>query len=85
MEARRLIASAHYGPDELKVLFQAFDDAWEIIAPRCGDNGLAIQATRLKLANTILSVACEKRGDAEAMKEAALRLMNFGRSGSQAL
>ena len=77
MRARRLIARANYGPTELKVLLQAFDEAWEIIAPHCGANFLAVHATRLRLANAILGLARENRKDTEAMKEAALRLLNF--------
>jgi hypothetical protein len=38
MEARRLIGNASYGPDTLKVLFQAFDEAWTTLAPRYGDD-----------------------------------------------
>jgi hypothetical protein len=75
MKARQLIASSHYGPEQLKVLFQAFDEAWETIAPHCGNNGLSVQAMRLKLANAILDLARENCSDAEAMKEAALRLL----------
>ena len=33
MRARQSIGSSSYGPEELKVLFEAFDAAWEILAP----------------------------------------------------
>ena len=53
MEAKRLIANASYGPEALRVLGQAFDEAWEELAPRCGQNELSVRATRLKLANAV--------------------------------
>src|SRR6476469_1540386 len=67
MEARRLIGRASYGPETLKVLFQAFDEAWQTLAPSCGDNVLSIHAGRLKLANAILSVAREGSTDPRAI------------------
>jgi hypothetical protein len=75
MKARQLIGNAAQGPDALKVLFKAFDDAWEQLAPKHGDNPLAIEAARLKLANVILSLANEDRKDTEQLKAAALRIM----------
>ena len=33
MRARRLIESSSYGPEELRVIWQAFDQAWETVAP----------------------------------------------------
>jgi phage baseplate assembly protein W len=75
MEARRLIGRASYGPETLKVLFQAFDEAWQTLAPSCGENALAIHATRLKLANAILSVAREGSTDPRAIRDGALKLL----------
>jgi hypothetical protein len=75
MEARLLIAKASYGPESLKVLFQAFDLAWEEIANDFGDNTLAIQSARLKLANAILTAVGDGRNDPEQIKNAALETM----------
>jgi len=36
MEARRLIDTAAFGPDTLKVLSQAFDEAWASIEGEFG-------------------------------------------------
>jgi len=36
MEARRLIENARYDPSQLKALAEAFDRAWERIAPSFG-------------------------------------------------
>jgi hypothetical protein len=77
MKARQLIGSASYGPDQLRVLFEAFDQAWDAIAAGVGDDPSAIEAARLKLANLILSLA--RDGDLEdpgQLKDAALRLLS---------
>jgi hypothetical protein len=77
-KARQLIASATYGPDTLKVLFKAFDDAWEQLAPKYyGADPTATEAMRLKLANAVLSLAGEDSKDAEQLKTDALRIVTL--------
>ena len=75
MKARELISNASYGPETLKIVFQSFDDAWGSIAANFGDNPLAIQAARVKLANIILSMPHHQQGDAVQIKNSALQLM----------
>jgi hypothetical protein len=36
MRARALIANAAFGPNEIKILTQAFDEAWDQIGAECG-------------------------------------------------
>ena len=79
MQARTLIADSSYGPDTLKVLFQAFDEAWKEVAPLTGQNEMAVEAARLRLASIVLTVATSESRDAEQIKSAALILMNMGR------
>jgi hypothetical protein len=74
MEPRHLIDNGSYGPDQLKVLFKAFDDAWDGIAGNF-DSPLAIQAARLKLANIVLSMARNGINDPEQIKCTALQIM----------
>lgn len=74
MEARQLFSNGSYGPDQLKVLFEAFDDAWDSIAANY-DSPLAIEAARLKLANIILSIPENGSNDPEQIKSIALRVM----------
>jgi hypothetical protein len=77
MKARQLIGSASYGPDQLRVLFEAFDQAWNAIAAGVGNDPSAIEATRLKLANLILSLA--RDGDLKdpgRLKDTAIRLLS---------
>jgi hypothetical protein len=82
VEAKRLIANASYGPEALRVLGQAFDEAWQELAPRCGQNELSVRATRLKLANAILSAAGSGSRDAEAIMRAALSVVKTDRAGT---
>ena len=77
MKARQLIGSASYGPDHLKVLFQAFDEAWDRISAHF-DNPSAIEAARLRLANIILSMPHNGSKDPELIKNTALRIMALG-------
>jgi hypothetical protein len=70
------IDSAALGPDTLKVIGQAFDQAWDTIAGNFEGNPLAIQAARLKLANAILAEATANcHDDVETLKNAALQAM----------
>ena len=75
MKARLLISNAAYGPEALKQLFQAFDDAWDIIAPTVGDDPLAIEASRIRLANIILGLANNGSTDPDHLTHAAVSLM----------
>ncbi len=76
MKARQLIGSATYGPDVLKVLFQAFDSTWATIAPTCGSDPQIIEATRTKLANIILALAPDRpKPDADELRDSALRIL----------
>jgi hypothetical protein len=57
MKARNLLSGAAYGPERLKDIYKAFDEAWRAIEPVVENTPLAHEAARLKLANMILSVA----------------------------
>jgi len=67
MKARHLLGSSSFGPEALKGITQAFDDAWNSIAAKIGNNPLAIEAARLKLANIILAIAQNEGGDPEQL------------------
>jgi hypothetical protein len=83
MRARQLIADSSYGPETLKVLFQAFDEAWKVVEPLTSQDEMAVEAARLKLASIVLTVATRESRDAEQIKNAALILMNIGRKVAQ--
>jgi hypothetical protein len=75
MRARQLISDGSYGPEALKVVFKAFDDAWETIAGNFGEDPSEIEAARLKLANIILSFPHDEVITADRIKNAALQMM----------
>src|SRR6478672_9312314 len=73
MKARQLIDGASYGPEALKAMGQAFDEAWLNIAGNFSDDSRDIEKARLRLANALLSVADEDSRDVEALQRGALR------------
>ena len=74
MKARPLIDDASFGPQSLKVIAQAFDDAWRDIAGNFGSEPV-IHAARLQLAAAVLSVSSDESRDAAVIKHAALQAM----------
>jgi hypothetical protein len=75
MTARQLIDGAAFGPDALRAIGQAFDAAWDEIAPNFGDDPQEIDAARLRLANALLSIADEDARNVDVLKQAALQRM----------
>ena len=75
MKARRLIDGASFGPATLKVIGQAFDEAWAEIAGNLGDNPAQIENARLTLAEALLSIAAEDSTNVAALKNGALQAM----------
>jgi hypothetical protein len=75
MGARRLIDGASFGPATLKVIGQAFDEAWAEIAGNFGDNPAQIENARLTLAEALLSVTTEESTDVAVLKKGALQVM----------
>lgn len=79
MKARSLIANASFGPEELKVIGQAFDDIWKQIEPNYRHRSpAAIETIRLKLAQTVLALAKNGPPDKERLTEAGLNFFRMG-------
>ncbi len=74
MKARKVLASAMFGPEALKVIGDAFDGAWSEIAHHF-DGDPQIEEARVKLAHAVLAVADDGSRDVETLKKAALRVM----------
>jgi hypothetical protein len=74
VEAHKLITDSTYNPEQI-ALGEAFDGAWKRIAPDVGSTPASVEAARLKLAATILSLANGGPINPEQMKEAALKKM----------
>jgi hypothetical protein len=75
MRARQLIDGASFGPDALKAIGQAFEQAWLEIAGNFGSDPRDIEKARYRLATALLSVASEDSRDMEVLKQAALQRM----------
>jgi hypothetical protein len=57
VKARTLIGHASFGPDQIKILTKAFDEAWGVIAPNVSARADAIEVARYRLASTIIGLA----------------------------
>jgi hypothetical protein len=77
MKAKVLLdgASGTYGPEALKVIGKAFDDAWAEIGPTFAKAGMQPEAARLTLANAILSAATADSRDPDELKNMGLKAM----------
>jgi hypothetical protein len=75
MKAREMLDGASYGPDALKTIGLAFDQAWETIAGNFGEDPHDIERARLRLATALLSVASDDSRNVEALKRGALQAM----------
>ena len=53
MRARKMLVDAAFGPDALKVITQAFDEAWASIADKY-KSAEQVEAARIQLANAML-------------------------------
>jgi hypothetical protein len=78
MKARAIIDGASLGPDALRAIGRAFDEAWASIAGNFGDDPIDIERARYRLASAMLSVAREDSRDVEVLKRAALEAMALG-------
>ena len=61
-----------FGPEVLKAIAQAFDEAWDSIAGNFGSEARASETARSKLANALLEAARDGNRDPETLKAAAL-------------
>jgi hypothetical protein len=85
MKARQLIDGASFGPETVKAMGDAFDQAWAEIAGNFGDNPSQIASAQLRLADAVISVATEGSTDVPALKNGALQAMALDyRSGIRA-
>jgi len=65
-----------YGPEALKVIGQAFDETWGLIAGNFG-NDVDIEKARNRLAQVLLSVADDDSRDVSVLRQAALQRISL--------
>jgi hypothetical protein len=75
MKARRLVMSGSYDPDQLRALGKAFDEAWARIAPTISGRAKAVEATRLQLADIVLSLGKSGNFDPQWLADTAVHAM----------
>jgi hypothetical protein len=73
MSARQRTVNTSYGPDGMKAMTQAFDQAWSVVAGNISYDSKP--AARLRLANALLSIASDDSRDVAALKMKALEVM----------
>jgi hypothetical protein len=71
LRARRIIEGAAFGPEVLKVVMQAFDQAWESVSSNFSPN--EHEHARAELADAMMNVAREDSADVERLREAGVR------------
>jgi hypothetical protein len=76
MKARKLLENAALGPDELAVLYAAFDEAWELVKARYATTPQSVEVGRLRLASALLAAHRDGVRGADALKAAALKFAN---------
>jgi hypothetical protein len=77
MKSRQLIGNAAFQPDVLKVIYQAFDDAWAEVAPNVSARASAMEAARLSLATIVLSLAKMGHVERDSLRTAAVDAYRF--------
>ena len=75
MKARALIDGAPFGPETLKAMGEAFDQAWARIKRIFGNVPESVETARIRLAEAIVSVATEGNTDAADLKNRAIAQM----------
>jgi hypothetical protein len=73
MRARRIIEGAAFGPEVLKVVMQAFDEAWESVSGKFRSD--EHEHARAELADSVMNAAREDSADVERLREAGVRAM----------
>jgi hypothetical protein len=82
MRVAKILAGCTYGPETLKVICKAFDDAWASIAHHFAEEAHLANAARERLAHAILIAATEHSEDPEPIKNVALQIMTLSYRGS---
>jgi hypothetical protein len=80
MKARKLIEDAAFGPETLKVVSIAFDQAWASIEDHFrGEDDKIVEQPRIRLAHAVLAVAREETEDVARLANDALAVMAMSR------
>jgi hypothetical protein len=57
MQPRQIARPSSFDPDDLRVIFRAYDTAWSDIAPKIGVDPVDVETARMVLATIVLGLA----------------------------
>jgi hypothetical protein len=77
MKARELIGGAAYSPNELTIMWGAFDDAWAEVCPDVSTRASAIESARSSLASIVLSLSSMGHVERNGLRAAAAEAFRF--------
>jgi len=86
MRARQIIDRSFplYGPDTMKAVYRAFDEAWATIAPPVDADPQVVDETRIKLAEAVLAVTGHDSTNVDQIKRLALQIMDIEKKSAKA-
>ena len=82
MKAAKILAGCTYGPETLKIIGKAFDEAWADIATHFVGDTHRADAARERLAHAVLIAVAEDSRDHQEIKHTALQIMALSYRGS---
>jgi hypothetical protein len=77
VKAYSLLNGAALGPDSLKIVRLAFDQAWDHIRDNFATTPTVVEGVRLELATAILQIATDSCRDADVLAKRALEVMGY--------
>ena len=85
MRARKLLEKslATFDPATLATIYEAFDQAWGVVAGNYGTDPKTVEAARLKLADAMLAVVHQGMTDSHQLASLALQMMRINESISE--
>lgn len=78
MKAKRLLETSSHAPESLRVVFTAFDMAWEELQREHPTPPDQIEGQREHLATILLTLASSRIQDPAALKRSALAVIRRG-------
>ena len=72
MQPRQIARTTTFGPDDLKVIYKAYDAAWSEIAPKVGTDPVSAETARMALATIVLTLAAADGLAADGLKTVAV-------------
>jgi len=72
MQPRQIARPTSFGPDELKLVFRAYDDAWSEIVSKINSDPVALEWARMSLATIVLGLANAEQSGPNGLRALAV-------------